>query len=223
MKKDIRKQYDSFAQDFSINQKEQNQINRNVMYEFVGKDLKDKKVLDLACGDGIDVNYYQGLGAEVIGIDASKELIDIAAKKYPECKFDVGLAEELPYKKETFDAVYSKYAIMTSRDMKPIFDEVYRVLKQGGEFIYLVTHPMRQFFERRLLDDDYFVQTEVACNILNKTVSLIEPTHTFNEYFNVDFLSKFEVLDFIEVFDPAAESIYGARYPGFFVVKARKK
>jgi ubiquinone/menaquinone biosynthesis C-methylase UbiE len=221
--KDIRTQYDGYAEDFSINQQKQNQTSRTFMYQFVGTDLSSKKVLDLACGDGIDAEHYRNIGADVIGIDASKELIEIAKSKYPNNFFDVGFAENLPYPDNSFDAIYSKYAIMTSADMQPIFDEVYRTLKTGGEFIYLVTHPFRQFIERQDLSADYFKQTSVKSHILDNTVTVIEPTHTMNEYFNSDFFSKFELLDFEEVYDPAAESIRAARYPGFFIVKARKK
>lgn len=221
--KDIRKQHNNFSQAFSFNQEMQNQVNRTIMYSFVGGDLSNKKVLDLACGDGVDAQYYKKIGGDVSAIDASKGLISIAKEKYPEVDFCVGLAEELSYGDEVFDCVFSKYAIMTSADMKPIFDEVYRVLKPGGEFIYLVTHPFRQFLERKNVEADYFSQTNVTSVILDATVEVVEPTHTMNEYLNEDFFSKYELLDFQESFDPAAEKIKGAKYPGFFIIKARKK
>jgi len=193
------------------------------MYRIVGEDLSGMKVLDLACGDGIDAEHYRDLGGEVIGLDASEELIKIAKEKYPEVSFICGVAEKLPFDNNTFDAVFSKYAIMTSADMNPIFDEAYRVLKPKGTFIYLVTHPFRQFMERRDLSDNYFEQKLVDCLILNGTVILQEPTHTMNEYLNKDFFRKFEMIDFIESHDPAAEQIYGGQYPCFFVVKSKKK
>lgn len=220
---DLSKQYDNFAEDFSVNQKVQNQINREEMYKMIGENISNKKVLDLACGDGIDAEYYRSLGASVVGIDSSEKLIEIAKEKYPEVSFTCGLAEELPFVDQEFDAVYSKYAIMTSPNMNPIFDQVYRVLKKGGEFVYLVTHPFRQFMERKDLSSDYFSQTVVDCIILGGTVHLKEPTHTMNEYFNRDFLSKFDVVDYKEVWDPAAEQIGGGKYPGFFIVKAIKR
>lgn len=222
-KKDVRTQYDSYARDFSMNQEEKNQINRAVMYDFVDKDLLGKNVLDLCCGDGTDVNYYKSLGANVCGVDASFELIDIAKKKYPSNEFKVSFAEDLPYADCVFDSIYSKYAIMTSEDMKPIFSEVYRVLKPGGKFIYLVTHPLRQFMERKKLSEDYFNQRQVNSHILDNSVTVVEPTHTFNEYFNKEIFMRFEMLDFKEVFDPAAEQVHGGCYPGFFIVSLRKK
>lgn len=217
------KQYNNFSEDFSVNQKEKNQKNREEMYEFVGKDLSGKRVLDLCCGDGIDADYYKNMGSEVIGIDSSEKLISLAKEKYKNINFIESLAENLPFKDLQFDAVFSKYAIMTSKDMKPIFDEVYRVLKKRGEFIYLVTHPLRQYVERKENNTDYFKQKVVDCIILDGTVKLKEPTHTMNEYFNSEFFKKFELIDFRESWDPAAEQVSGNKYPCYFIVKARKK
>jgi len=104
-----------------------------------------------------------------------------------------------------------------------VFKEIHRVLKQGGTMMVLIVHPFRQFMERKDFSSDYFSQTVVDCIILSGTVHLKEPTHTMNEYFNRDFLSKFDIIDYKEVWDPAAEQIGGGKYPGFFIVKAKKR
>lgn len=219
----LKKQYNNFAEDFSKNQLIKNQTNRAEMYEMVGKNIKGSKVLDLGCGDGIDAEYYRKLGADVFGVDSSEKLIEIAKKKYPKVEFSHGFAERIPSMKSCFDAVYSKYAIMTSPNMESTFDEIYRVLKPGGILIYLVTHPLRQYLERREKRGNYFKQKIVNCNILDGTVHLKEPTHTMNEFFNRKFLKRFDVIDYKEVWDPAAEQIDGKKYPGFFIVKAIKR
>ncbi|MEI6352683.1 MAG: class I SAM-dependent methyltransferase [Candidatus Nomurabacteria bacterium] len=223
MFEELSKQYNNFSESFSINQEDKNQKNRIEMYEFVGTNIKGLKVLDLCCGDGIDANYYKSLGAEVIGIDSSEKLLEIAKEKYLDIDFINSLAEELPFKENSFDAVYSKYAIMTSKNMEPIFDEIHRVLKSGGEFVYLVTHPLRQFIERRENNTDYFEQKIVDCLILDGTVKLQEPTHTLNEFFNKKFFERFEFVDFRESWDPAAEQINNNKYPCYFIIKAKKK
>jgi hypothetical protein len=40
---------------------------------------------------------------------------------------------------------------------------------------------------------------------------------------NAEFFLKFEMIDFTEAFDPDAEKIENKIYPGFFIIKARKK
>lgn len=221
--KNVTKQYNIFSKKFSQNHIVPNQINRNLMFEFIGKNIKGKKVLDVGCGDGFDLAHYIKLGANVYGVDASKNLATIATKRLPKANIKVALAEKMPYKNNFFDFVFSKYAIMTSANLKPIFNEVHRVLKPNGILIYLCTHPFRQFLEKKKNNADYFKKEIVKSHILNNTITVQEPSHTFNEYFNSDFFSKFEMLDYIETYDPAAEKINNAIFPGFFIVKARKK
>ena len=228
MKNDLRKQYNNFAKDFSENHnigENSNNKNRLEFYSYVDQ-IDSKKyptLLDLCCGDGFDASNYKTKGFSVSAIDASEELIKIAQEKYSGIDFKTGLAESLPYGDSAFDVVTSKYSIMTSADMNPSFAEAYRVLKTGGYFIYLMTHPFRQYFEKRNINADYFKQEVVVCNILNNSVTLHEPSHTFNDYFNSEFFSKFELVDFKESHDPAAESIDGRNYPGYFIVVCKKK
>lgn len=226
MNNDIRTQYNDFAVDFSNNHtigENSNNKNREELYECMDFFKPTMKILDLCCGDGYDANNYSKIIENVSAIDASSELIKIAKEKYKHIDFKVGLAEELPYENNYFDVIVSKYSIMTSIDMNPIFNEVYRTLKTGGYFAYLMTHPFRQYFEKRNKNSNYFKQEIVECNILNNSVKLHEPTHTFNEYFNKSILSKFELIDFKESFDPAAEQIDGRVYPGYFIAIFKKK
>jgi ubiquinone/menaquinone biosynthesis C-methylase UbiE len=223
---DLSKQYNNFTQKFSDVHDEggnSNRDNRRVFYEHLDFVKPGMKLLDLACGDGLDLEYYKTLGAEVFGLDASDDLVKIANQKNPGTDIVVGLFEKIPFEDGYFDIVLSKYAIQTSENMNPVFSEIHRVLKPGGTMMYLVTHPFRQFFEKREEKGDYFEQKIVDCNILNNSIEIKEPSHTLNEYMN-DFLFKnFDVQFFQEYWDPAAEQIDGKKYPGYFILKAKKR
>ena len=87
--------------------------------------------------------------------------------------------------------------------MEPVFKEIHRVLKSGGMMMYLVTHPFRQFFEKKEEKADYFEQKIVDSHILGDTVTVKEPTHIMTEFLN-DFLFKnFDVQSYDERWDPA--------------------
>lgn len=221
---DLREQYNPLAAIFSEKQSTLNQKNRDIAHAFTTPHVRrGMHLLDLCCGDGTDAGFFSELGAQVTGIDASAQLLQIARETYPHIPFQEAVAEQLPFQNETFDVIFSKYAIMTSRSLSPIFSEVYRTLKPDGIFIYLVTHPLRQYLERKKACANYFKQEVVCSEILDGTVTVAEPTHTFSEYFNPGFFSKFELLDYAEHYDPAAERINNAVYPGFMIVKAQKK
>jgi len=194
-----------------------------MFYSYLDFVKPGQRLLDLACGDGLDLENYIKLGAEVSGIDASEELVSIARKKLPTVDIQVGVFEALPYPDESFDVVLSKYAIQTAHDVEPCFKEVHRVLKPGGMLMYLVVHPMRQYFEKRDEAADYFEQKIVDSHILGNTITVREPTHTFNEYLSEWFLESFDLKLFREYWDAAAEQIGGKKYPGYFIVKVQKR
>jgi ubiquinone/menaquinone biosynthesis C-methylase UbiE len=62
---------------------------------------KDEILLDIGCGTGISSNW----SCQVIGIDPSEKLIQIARKNYPQHTFIIGKAETLPFQDHNFDYV----------------------------------------------------------------------------------------------------------------------
>jgi len=102
--------------------------------------LKDGDfLLDVACGTG-----DQGFSAlkradiQVIGLDYSFNMLEIAKQKIDTRalseKFEVvqGDAENLPFQKNTFDALSISYGIRNVGTITAALSEFYRVLKPGG-------------------------------------------------------------------------------------------
>ena len=107
-------------------------------------DLTGKKILLLGCGTGEETKILEAFGASnMIGIDLSKESIKLAQKTYPNFEFFVGDMHQLPFKNESFDFVYSSLTVHYSDKPNLVYDEVYRVLKNEGQFLFSVGHPMR--------------------------------------------------------------------------------
>lgn len=221
--KDIARQYDNFAEEFSSECSIQNKVNIEAFHSFIDFPLKGRRLIDLGCGEGTDLKIFKNGGAEVYGIDASEKMISLAKQKLPDANLKVGLFENIPFDSDLFDIVVSKYALQTSHDLKTVFKEISRVLKRNGIFVCLVVHPFRQFLEKKRVGKDYFKKEIVKSVIFNGSIVVEEPTHTFNEYFDDFFLDNFELISFKEMHDPAAEAIDGDIYPGFFILKARKK
>jgi ubiquinone/menaquinone biosynthesis C-methylase UbiE len=214
----LAKQYDNFADDFARSHnisENSNRFNRETFYNHIDFLKPGMKFLDIGCGDGTDLTYYKNYGADVYGLDASKEMIRIAHSKLPDGKLFAGYFESMPFRDSQFDAVLSKYAIMTSADMMPIFKEIHRVLKAGWIMMYLATHPFRQFFEKRDERTDYFEQKIVDSHILGNTITVREPSHTMTDYLNPFLFKNFDVHTYDEYWDPAAEAVDGKKYPGF--------
>ncbi len=226
MKKNITTQYNSFHKVYSENLFQDDKSNA-AFYNQIDFDVNGKKLLDIGCGDGTDLTYFAEHKAVVYGLDPSAEFIAAAKTNNPTGVFVEAKGERIPFEKNTFDVVISKWALQTSPDVKQILIEVARVLKQGGVLLFLSKHPWIQHMEK--IRDyghgaDYYERKVVTSNIFSGKIVLKEPSHTIGDYFNKEFYSNFEVLDYQEGTDfPASEQLNGDIYPTFFVVKAKRK
>ena len=90
-------------------------------------------VLEVGCGTG---NYLEAVetitGAEVHGIDPSREMLDRFRERLPEAKIQRASAEELPFENGSFDLIFSVDVIHHVLNRPAYFQEARRVLKQGG-------------------------------------------------------------------------------------------
>ena len=66
--------------------------------KFLFKDLKEgEKILDLGCGNGRWYKIFKEKKVDYFGLDNSEKLIEIAKENFPEAKFFVGDALNLPF------------------------------------------------------------------------------------------------------------------------------
>jgi ubiquinone/menaquinone biosynthesis C-methylase UbiE len=100
-------------------------------------------VLDLGSGAGLDLLIAArktGPSGRVIGIDMTDEMIAIARKNIARAGMDnvevrKGIIEDLPVDSESVDWVISNCVINLSPEKERVFQEIYRVLKPGGQMI----------------------------------------------------------------------------------------
>lgn len=109
-------------------------------------DIKGKHILDLACGQGIFSRILADHGANVVGVDLGKELIELAEKKNEGYKFKVhffsGSADDLYMVKDaTKDIVVCVLALQNIEKLQETLKEVSRTLKKGGKFVAVLNHP----------------------------------------------------------------------------------
>lgn len=108
------------------------------------------KVLDLGCGDGLNVAIFRETGVKnVVGVDISNDLIKNAQKNNPKNKFYVGSSEKLPFTANAFDIVFVDSVFHHLVNYDKSIREIKRVLKRGGELCFIEPH--RSIF-RNMLD-----------------------------------------------------------------------
>jgi ubiquinone/menaquinone biosynthesis C-methylase UbiE len=94
-------------------------------------------VLDVGCGQGIDLANYAKAGAAVTGVDLTPRHVELARAQLEALGLDgtvvLGDAESLPFAADSFDRVASNGVLHHTPDIAAALREVRRVLRPGGE------------------------------------------------------------------------------------------
>jgi SAM-dependent methyltransferase len=102
--------------------------------------LTGKRLLEVSCGAGGGASYImRNLGpASYTGLDLNPASIDMCRERHRLRGLDFvrGNAQNLPFPDQTFDAVINVEASHQYPDFPRFLDEVARVLRPGGHFMY---------------------------------------------------------------------------------------
>ncbi len=93
-----------------------------------------ERILDLGCGTGHLTAEIAAVGAHTVGIDQSADMIAQARRQFPDLRFEVCDAREIPFTGE-FDAVFSNAALHWIPEAEKVIRGVARALKPNGRFV----------------------------------------------------------------------------------------
>lgn len=118
----------------------------NLTKKVVNKYDKFDRILEVGCAAGIDTFLLATITKDkIIGIDITEEAIELAKKNLKEqpkkirekVKFEIGDVENLKYKDEKFDFVYS-LSVLHTTDIDKSLKEIRRVLNDDGKAVIYV-------------------------------------------------------------------------------------
>ena len=100
------------------------------------------RALDLCCGTGDIAFALAQCGAEVTGLDFSKEMLAVAGERSPKSKvqspkFVQGDAQKLPFADQSFDVVTVGYGLRNLASWETGLAEMVRVAKPGARLLVL--------------------------------------------------------------------------------------
>ncbi len=116
------------------------------------------EILEIGIGTGLNLEHYPEHVRYLTAVDPGVGMSRLAQKRIEQSPVEVVLwmkpAEELPFEDERFDCVVSTWTLCSIREAGRAISEISRVLKPGGQFLFLEhgldEEPSVQRWQRRL-------------------------------------------------------------------------
>jgi ubiquinone biosynthesis O-methyltransferase len=182
--------------------------------------VKNKKVLDVGCGIGLISFYLAKKGANVIGIDLSKKIIEFCKQEAKEKGLNVDFREmnaQVPdFEDASFDIIVGSRVVHHIPNIELFFKECKRLLKKKGYMVFIepfkkniIVELNRRIFaphkrtkhEHPLYISDILLAKSVFGNIEHKEYFLLSPLAMFFRDFVKNatiFKALYKVLNIIE-------------------------
>lgn len=157
-----------------------------IRYYFAGQFVKNKTVLDIACGSGYGSAILKKEGAaHVYGVDISKEATDYAKQRYGQDGIDFiqSDATNIPLDDNSIDILVSFETIEHVENYKAFMSEITRVLKPDG--VLVLSTPIKDTSP----DNNPFHIKEFSLaeftKLMSKNFRYAKPLYQFNSFISV--------------------------------------
>ena len=94
---------------------------------------KESVCLDVCCGSGVVGASFRGRVSKIIGLDITPEMVALAKERLDEVIH--GTVYDIPFPDNHFEVVSNREVMHLMPDPMKMMNEVFRVLKPGGQFI----------------------------------------------------------------------------------------
>ncbi len=206
--------------------------NKKMPHSWLPSSLKGKEILGLASGGAQQMPILSALGGVCTVLDYSKEQLDseerFALKEgYTIKTVRADMSKGLPFEDESFDIVINPVSNCYIEEVKPLFKEVFRVLRKGGIFIAGLDNGMNFITD----DEEVKIVNKLPFNplknkeymdLLMKNNDGVQFSHTGEEQIGGQLEAGFVLTDLYE--DANNEGrLKELNIPSFYVTRAIKK
>lgn len=130
--------------DSEVNLDDKNEANRYSIQLYhhlaVETEIKDKDIVEIGCGRGGGLSYITNTfsPSSAKGVDLNQRAVDFGNQYYNNTKmsFEQGDAQNLSLEDNAYDVVFNVESSHRYPDMKAFLNEVSRVLRPDGHFLY---------------------------------------------------------------------------------------
>lgn len=134
-------------------------------FKFDKTKYQGKKILDISCGDGRNLQLLRNLGFEIYATEINEEIVASLARRYPDVDFNVGFNHRQPFPDSFFDfalACGTLYYLEHGTHFHDNLVELNRILKpdailfanMSGKETYILDHA------EALEDGEYLITSD---------------------------------------------------------------
>jgi toxoflavin synthase len=228
--------YNAIAENYNESEKDALTLWRlgyTVVKDLLG-DVTGRQVLDYGCGTGTFSRFLHSKGASVTGVDVSENMIVVAKNQgpatilYHTIRDGIGFLED-----DSFDFVVSNFVLCTlssRKEIARIFDQIHRILKKGGSFIFMNSNWDRSNGKEFVSFNLDFCNPLVSGCPVTATIKTSPPItlHDFfwpkEDYFSLLTKSGFKIVDLKEPVATKDDAMWldETKFPPYYAVSAVK-
>jgi len=141
------------------------------------------KLIDIGCGSGRDAKIFTDQGMEVLGIDFSSNLLEIARNHAPLAKFQLMDIEMINLPIAFFDGAWSACSLghIPKNNLLSVFKQIHLLLKKGGFFYLSLKKGSGEVLEKDSRYDgnhekfwSYFEEEELKCFLQEAAFKILD-------------------------------------------------
>ncbi|MDD5417716.1 MAG: class I SAM-dependent methyltransferase [Candidatus Nanoarchaeia archaeon] len=130
------KEYNRIAESYALENDSEDvfDVMKPLLDRFKSHTGYDKIILDAGCGHGRDAWYLTQSAYDVVGIDLSDRILDIARKRAPRAEFFKMDMRNLLFSADIFDGIWAcaSFLHIPKQESYDVLSQFYRVLKSDG-------------------------------------------------------------------------------------------
>ncbi len=125
------------------------------------REVPPGKALEIGCGTGHWTQYFAEKGNDIIGIDVSREMVEIAERKnIPSTVCLVHDVQNMPFRDDFFENIFAITSLEFVEDQDKAFAEIKRVIKDYGYLVVAVLNENSEYMQKRK-DDPIFKEAKL--------------------------------------------------------------
>jgi ubiquinone/menaquinone biosynthesis C-methylase UbiE len=125
-------------------------LEKRALLRLCGRMERGDTLLEVGMGTGWWSRFFSELGFEIIGIDISPKMVEIArSKRIPSATFELADAHKLPFADGCFSASTAITTIEFTREPKTVIREMIRCTQPGGNLVLGVLNGSAQINQMR--------------------------------------------------------------------------